>query len=53
MLNAICAFEGRDKAELLRSLFLQMKKNYRRDRAFRKWLERNAEQLNVNLDEQW
>jgi hypothetical protein len=44
-LGAISMFEERDKAELLRGLFLVMKRQYRKDSHFRKWVARHADAL--------
>lgn len=47
LLKAICEFEGRDKAEILRGLFLALKRQYRKDKVFRRWAEKNRERLKV------
>jgi len=44
-LTAVSIYEGRDKAELLRSLFLKLKKEYRKSPSFRRWTERHAKEL--------
>jgi phage anti-repressor protein len=45
ILKAISLYEGRDRGELMRAQFLKVKKEYRRDPTFRRWVAKHAEEL--------
>ena len=48
MLIMITEFEGRDKAEIFRNLFLVLKRQYRKDRVFRRWAEKTRDKLKAD-----
>ena len=45
LLKAISLYERRDRGELLRAQFLKVKKEYRRDPTFRRWVAKHSEEL--------
>jgi len=47
LLTMLLMFEDRDKAEIFRGLFLQLKRSYRKDKAFHRWADKNREKLKV------
>jgi hypothetical protein len=44
-LNTLGYYERREAAELLRYQISQMRKEYRKDRHFQKWLERHKQEM--------
>lgn len=45
LLRAISLYEQRDRAELLRAQVLRLKKEYRKDVSFRRWIAKHATEL--------
>ena len=44
-LDTVAFYERRDTSEILRYLVTQMRKEYRRDKHFRDWIQRHKEDL--------